>query len=114
MKRGVVAIMVLVALAANAAQPQLDCSRGPVERSFGGSQWLVYACDDGHSVVVVSAPGSAAMPFYFIFAYASGAYRLSGEGTGDKTVTDLAYKQLSALKGPDIQNLFDAAVGAPK
>ena len=64
MRRAIATIMVLVALAANAAQPQLNCARGPAERSFGGSQWLVYACDDDHSVVVVSAPGSVAMPFH--------------------------------------------------
>jgi hypothetical protein len=38
----------------------------PAEKTVGKTPWLVYGCGDGRSVVVVAAPGSAAMPFYFI------------------------------------------------
>ena len=66
------------ALSAAAKPPQatMDCGNGPLNRSFGGSPWLVYACGDSRSVVLMSAPGSKAMPFYFMFSWENGAYRL--------------------------------------
>ena len=46
----------------------VSCTLGPVTEHFGGSAWLVYGCNDGKSLVLVSAPGSAANPFVFIIA----------------------------------------------
>lgn len=89
--------------------PKLDCGRGPATKSFGGAPWLIYACSDGRSIVLVSAPESPASPFYFMFNPNSTGHRLIGEGTGDKTVTDNAYKELKALSETDIRLLFAEA-----
>src|SRR5258708_6022499 len=48
---------------------QLNCKSGPLTRTFGKTSWYVYGCDDGHSVVVITAPGNPAMPFYFFFVW---------------------------------------------
>ena len=112
MRSAILVIVFLVGSAANAGQSGLNCALGPATKIFGGSQWLVYGCDDDHSVVVVAAPDSPAMPFYFMFAYGNGVYRLQGEGNGDKAATDKAYKQLSVLKEADIRALFQEAVRA--
>jgi hypothetical protein len=89
---------------AASSQPSanVSCKIGPVTKTYGGTKWLVYACDDKKSLVVVTAPGNPAMPFYFFFYPDSGGYHLHGEGTGDKKLTDAAYKDLAALADSDI------------
>jgi hypothetical protein len=77
---------------------------------YGGSEWIVYACDDSRSVVAVSAPGSPAMPFYFmLFVDSSGKLNLYGEGTGSKAATDLAYQSLQQLTVADVADLVAQA-----
>ncbi|MEJ1967191.1 MAG: hypothetical protein WDN03_00930 [Rhizomicrobium sp.] len=58
---------------------QSQCKTGPVTKLYGGPTWLVYSCDDDRSVVIVSAPGSPAAPFYFSYFPEAGGYHLSGE-----------------------------------
>ena len=107
-------VALLVPSAIQAQEPKLNCNVGPANKTYGGTTWYVYACDDQHSIVVVSAPGSAAMPFYFMFAFKDGKYRLVGEGTGNKAITDAAYKELSALKPNEIAALRNEASRAVK
>lgn len=57
-------VLLLVCLAAvhsAAASQTLECNVGPVTRSYGNTDWLVYSCSDRKSLVLVSAPGSPAM-----------------------------------------------------
>src|ERR1700722_9045111 len=63
----VVAIACLALTTVAVASPTLNCKIGPIENIYGGTKWLVYGCDDKASVVVVTAPGNPAMPFYFFF-----------------------------------------------
>ena len=86
--------------------PALQCEIGPVTKIYGGAKWLAYSCNDDRSVVVVSAPDNPAAPFYFLFSPGSDGYRLHGEGTGNKSATDAAYKELSILSERDIANLI--------
>jgi len=109
----------LAALAALACTPALaqdgdssrdhmmKCSTGPVRRNYGMAPWLVYSCDDQTTLVVVTAPGNAATPFYFMLTRQEGGYKLSGKGTGDRRVTDAAYKDLAALTRLDIEALLE-------
>ena len=85
--------------------PQLDCKIGPLTKTYAKTQWLVYSCDDDRSLVVVTAPGNPAMPFYFIIFPKDGAYKIYGEGTGDKSITDVAHDELNKLTAPDIAGL---------
>ena len=112
MKRWLLSL-VAVPLVANAAPP-LNCDVGPVTKVFGSVPWLVYSCNDATSVVLVSAPGSPAMPFYFIFSLEGSAYRLRGEGTGTKAATDAALKDLQALSASDILALRHETLAGKK
>jgi len=94
---------------AQASEPtaaQLECNIGPVPKVFGASQWRVYSCSDGRSVVVVSAPGSSAGPFYFRLQATASGHHIVGEGTGNKVATDKAYGELKGLSEKEIQELI--------
>jgi hypothetical protein len=94
-----------IALPLAASAAPLNCDVGPATKTFGGAPWLVYSCNDPSTVIVVSAPGSPAAPFYFALSFENGSYRIRGEGTGAKSVTDAALHQLQSLSTTDIQAL---------
>ena len=105
-------VLLLALAAANsifAQQPKLDCSKGPLQKTFGSTAWLVYACSDGKSVVAVTAPNSPASHFYFLIYPKDGRYVVVGEGTGPKEIADRAYVELMRLKEADIAALVAAA-----
>ena len=83
------------------------CDVGPVNKTYGGTEWLVYSCDDGRTVALVSAPGNPAMPFVFMFYERENAYRLYGEGAGKKEVTAAAFDELKALSKAEIAALIE-------
>jgi hypothetical protein len=86
-----------------------SCTLGPVTKHYGGSAWLVYGCDDGKSVVLVFAPGSAAFPFVFIIANGPKGMDIRGEGDGKNQSAQAAFKELSALALADIASLYKEA-----
>ena len=89
------------------AKPQsLACNVGPANKTYGGSKWLVYSCSDNRSLVVVAAKGSPAAPFTFLFAPDNTGYDLRGQGSGNRTATDAAYKELSVLSAADVRALI--------
>jgi len=106
------ALAVLVNLADAAAQ--LKCETGPVQRTFGSTPWLVYSCDDGYSVVVISAPGNPAMPFYFMFSRDGAGYHLEGEGTGRRESTAAAFEELKRLSASDVEALVAQTRAKPR
>src|SRR5262249_34898327 len=53
----------------------LQCDIGPIAKTYGKTQWLVYSCNDNRTVIIVSAPGNPAMPFYFAFYPQAEGYR---------------------------------------
>jgi hypothetical protein len=87
--------------------PPLSCETGPVVKTFGMTSWLVFSCDDGRSVVIVSAPGNPAMPFVFTLSPAGAGYRLSGEGTGRREATKPAFDALKTLSTAQIMALIE-------
>ena len=90
--------------------PALNCEIGPLHKTYGETAWLVYACDDSRSVVVVSDTGNPAMPFYFIvYVKPDGSMKLYGEGTGKKSATKAAFDELQTLTLADISGLIDQA-----
>jgi hypothetical protein len=106
LQRVAIAALILgISGAASAQSANLNCKIGPIEKTYGGTKWNVYGCDDKKSVAIVTAPGNRAMPFYFFFVPNAGGYHLQGEGTGDKRITDAAYKDLAALTESDIAAL---------
>ena len=91
-----------------AATPgQLKCEIGPLDKTYGMTQWLVYGCTDDRTAVIVSAPGNPAFPFVFAFVANEKGYRLYGEGTGRKDATEAAFNELKALSEKDIVTLIE-------
>lgn len=97
------------AVAAAAPVKPLSCNIGPVTKSYGGGQWLVYGCSDGKSVALVTAQGNPGFPFVFSFLYTSKSMTLYGEGTGNKKATDAAFKELKPLSQAEVADLFQQA-----
>ncbi len=108
--RLIAALVLALSAAAAHAEPQapapLTCETGPVQRQFGGTDWLVYSCDDGRSMVVISASGNPASPFYFILTPLDGAYKIYGEGNGSKAASDAAGGDLARLQQDDLAKLL--------
>ncbi len=92
-----------------AAAEDAACNRGPLRKTYGSTPWLVYGCTDGQTLVVVSAPGSPAMPFVFSFAKDKGQYHLRGEGTGSRDASQAAFEELQMLSEKEIAELIDQA-----
>ena len=106
------AALLLLALSppAQAQQkPQVKCDIGPVGKRFGGEQWLVYACDDDHTVVVISGPATPAAPYYFVFSPTGAGYKLIGDGSGAKAPAAAAMRDLQLLNSQQIEALRDEA-----
>ena len=95
-------------------QPQLQCDIGPINKTYGKSEWLVYSCSDGLGVVLVSAPGSPAFPFIFSFMAKDSKYQLNGQGTGRKESTAAAYNELKELREPELKALIEQTKNVPK
>ncbi len=90
---------------ASATNAAMKCESGPILKTFGKTAWQVYGCADGKSIVVMSAEGNPALPFYFMFYPKNGAYQLVGEGSGKKEYTAAAYQELEKLTDADILKL---------
>jgi hypothetical protein len=96
-------------MAQGPSEQRITCDRGPfATKTYGGTAWDIYGCNDNRSVAIVTAPGNPALPFYFLFAERNGGYRLSGEGTGKPEITRKAYADLVQLSQKDIQALVKA------
>ncbi len=90
--------------------PALDCQSGPLHKTYGNSNWLVYGCSDSRSAVVVSDAGNPAVPFYFIlYVKPDGSMRLYGEGNGEKSATQPAFDELKTLTPPEVALLVSQA-----
>jgi hypothetical protein len=89
---------------------RVTCTAGPVATSFGALPWLAYACDDGHSVALVSAPGNPAAPFSFVVRPSEHGVRVQGEGTGDRGATAAAFAELMALDDDALLRLYARAL----
>jgi hypothetical protein len=109
-------LLVLAATPALALDPKApeSCAAGPVEKTYGGTTWLVASCSDGKSLVFVAKDGSKAAPFEFDLTYSGDGYDLTGHGDGDRKFTDAAYADLQKIKAADILALIQATQKAPK
>jgi len=93
----------------DAASEPLQCMAGPVQRSFGETEWLTYACADHSTLIVVSAPGNPAMPFVFTLSRTDAGVRVSGEGNGDRGATAAAFEDLKKVSVEDLDRMVREA-----
>ena len=82
------------------------CNIGPVTKTYGQGQWLVYSCNDDKTLLIVSAPGNPATPYYFTLLPTDAGHRLFGDGAGKKEATAAASEQLKSLSEEDIANVI--------
>jgi hypothetical protein len=107
MKRASLSVLILAALLTpSTAQQQLKCDIGPLTKFYGGTNWLVYSCDDRQTVVFLTAPDNPAMPFYFMLSKHEAGYQLNGEGTGNKDATNAAFADLKKLSESEIEAII--------
>lgn len=84
----------------------LRCENGPLSKTYGGTDWLVFSCDDQRSLVIMSAPGNPAAPYVFFLHPDEKGYRISGRGNADKKATRAAIKQLKRMTKKSILRLI--------
>lgn len=94
----------------DSSPPSLKCDTGPVVKTYGLTEWLVYSCDDQRSVVMVSGPENPANPFVFMFFAGETGYQLRGEGTGRRDMTAAAFEDLKLLSEQDITALIEQTI----
>jgi hypothetical protein len=95
-----------LALCQPKGEPANVCETGPLTRQYGGTEWYVYSCSDGRSLVVVASPNNpAAKPYAFMVSSKDGVKRLNGAGEMMGTVL-ATYGDLKALKQADISALI--------
>lgn len=91
------------------APPPLKCEKGPLHRTFGGTAWQVYGCEDKSTLAVAAEEGNPAAPFYFILYPKGDGRELYGEGSGDRKATAPAYEDLKRLDAAAIAALLAEA-----
>jgi hypothetical protein len=91
-----------------------SCATGPIEKTYGGTPWLVASCSDGKSLVFIAKEGGKAAPFEFDLTYTGDGYDLAGHGKGDRKSTDAAYADLQNISAKDILALIQETQKAPK
>ena len=84
------------------------CDVGPITRTYGNAPWLVYSCRDQRSLVIMSAPGNAAMPAFFVFHPRGEGYELRNQGSANQAISAAAYAELSRLSPKQIADLIAA------
>jgi TonB family protein len=89
-----------------------QCLDGPLTRTFGGSSWQVFACDDGHSLAFVAAPGTPPAPFDFTLSYSSDGTSSAITFGGSRDVASAARDEVASLTEPQRSALYSAALDA--
>ncbi len=108
------ALLALAATSAPAVEPNApeQCITGPIEKTYGGTPWLVVSCSDGKSLVFVAKDGSNAAPFEFDLTFTGNDYDLAGHGKGDPKFAGAAYADLQKLTAKDVIELLNATKAA--
>ena len=102
-----VAVLVCLPLPASAQTAPMDCTVGPVIKTFGGSKWVVNSCADGRTVILMATNDSPAFPCFIKIAPSTEGYDINGRGKGDRQATNAAMDELGALSGADIHAMID-------
>lgn len=95
----------------NAEKASMECNVGPVTRSFGGTEWTVFSCDDEASMIAISAKGNPALPFIFVMKEEDGNYKITGEGNGDRSASQAAGDEIARMTNQEFSELLAATKG---
>ena len=102
-----VATLVCLALPAGAQTEPMDCTVGPLVKTFGGSKWVVNSCTDGRTVILMAVEDSPAFPCFIKMEPSTEGYSINGRGKGDRQATNAAMDELAALSVADIEGMID-------
>ena len=102
-----VAIAICLPLPAGAQTAPMDCTVGPVIKTFGGSKWVVNSCSDGRTVILMATNDSPAFPCFIKIEPSTEGYNINGRGKGDKQATNAAMDELGALSTADVHAMID-------
>jgi hypothetical protein len=108
-------ITLVVAGCASTAAPKaakVTCGTGPAEKTIGMAPWFVFACDDGRSIGLGTAPGNPADPFFFLVRPSTAGVRVQGDGAGDRAATVAAFAELKSMSEEDVARLHMQALEA--
>lgn len=106
MKLNILLITAILSISSVTAEEPMQCNIGPLKKSYGKTNWLVYSCSDKKALVIATDKGNPAMPFYFMWYMKNGKYNLHGEGTGNKKHTKAAFEQIKLLSRKDIEEII--------
>jgi len=84
----------------------LQCDIGPLQRTYGGTEWVVYSCSDRKTVVIYTAASNPGKEFFFMLTPKDGQLQLYGEGNGEKKHTAAAFDELKSMT----QDAVDALI----
>jgi hypothetical protein len=101
-----VAIAVCLPLSVGAQTAPMDCTVGPVVKTFGGSKWVVNSCSDNFTVTLMAMNDSPAFPCFIVMAPSNEGYNINGRGKGDQQATEAAMSELAALSVADIRAMI--------
>lgn len=110
----IVAALLASALAVSepaASAPPPECDKGPAAVTLARTGWLAYGCKDGRSAALIAAPGNPASPMVFRIQPTAEAFRITGEGRGDRAVVSAAFQELSAMPPQRLRALVLQANG---
>lgn len=108
------AIVLLALSTALFSQPSLakpaDCETGPISKTYGGSEWLVYGCHG--NLRLFSAPDSKAGSAMILVEWKSARqhYELSGLAAINRDQVKLALDDLRQLSESDVRALLEEVV----
>jgi hypothetical protein len=90
---------------------QVNCGIGPVAKSYRGTPWLVYGCDDGRSIRMVAASGSLLEGCVITLQYDNGLYHRKLDHAGGSNTHVIAaalraFSEVAALSASYIETLF--------
>jgi hypothetical protein len=101
-----VAIAVCFPLQGVAQTAPMDCTAGPITKSFGGSKWLVSSCSDDRTMILMAMNDSPAFPCFITIAPSPEGYKIDGRGKGDQQATEAAMTELAALSVADVHAMI--------
>jgi hypothetical protein len=101
-----VAVAICLPLPAGAQTAPMDCTVGPLIKTFGGSKWVVNSCADDRTMTLMATNDSPAFPCFIVIAPSTEGYNIDGRGRGDQQATNAAMSELAELSVADIHALI--------
>jgi hypothetical protein len=91
---------------------KLECKTGPAKRRYGGTLWLVYACNDGRSLAFRPDQNNPNNTAKFVLRWTGAQYELEGDPGDKPEIAERAYDEIADMTERQISSLIAAAKSA--